>query len=234
MKYKFLLVLFCLPAIVAFSQKKGKGKDKDKKPAPVILNVNVDDQVPKPDSASRFTGIIKYKITTDDPADRDSMIVAFGENRIRVTMFTPGYREGQVFENTMIANFLDSSFTVLDPRTKTYHIEKLGDRNKDADISLINYKKTAPIMKFICNEYSGEMKTGDEQFEAAALVSKQHSYLYAQDYNFLNIQPLVMSYRIVLGWRTKTSENDNTYIIAYEIMPGDVSSMFNYSDYKQK
>lgn len=46
-------------------------------------------------------------------------------------------------------------------------------------------------MKYVCMEYSGEMKMKEDVFEAAALVSKQHSYLYAMDYDFMNIQPIV-------------------------------------------
>jgi hypothetical protein len=234
MKYLTCLIGLCLIFHTADAQKKGKGKDKDKKPAVIVLDVNVDDHKPKPDSATLFTGIIKYRITTDDPADHDSMFVVFGQNKMRIIMFIPGYKEGQIFENHMIANFSDSTLYVLDVRNKTYHIEKFADRNSNAAFSLTNYRKTTTILKILCDEYSGDMKAGEDQFEAAALVSKHHSYLYAMDYNFLNIQPIVMGYRIVLGWRTKTGDNDNTYIVAYEIKPGDTSSYFDLSEFKIK
>ena len=100
---------------------------------------------------------------------------------------------------------------------------------------LINRKKTMPILGLTCPEYSGEMlmKDGDS-YEAAALVSKQHSYISQVDYNFLNIQPVVFGYRIVLGWRTKSSENENTYIIAYKIEKGNVESFFDLTCYRPK
>ncbi len=235
MKRTGLLLLFSCCLIAAQAQKKGKGKDKDKK-APVKTDyITVGDATPVPDTTTKFTGVIKYRMTTDDPADRDSMFIIFGDNRIRFTMFNPGYKEGQVFETNMIANMSDSTLFVLDTRNKTYKIEKFTDRNSGTEFTLANYKKTAPILKFICSEFSGEMKTPDgEVFEAAALVSKQHSYISALDYNFLNIQPVVLGYRIVLGYRTKSSDNESTYIIAYSILPGDVSSYFDLSGYRVK
>jgi len=227
-------IFFFLSSIIFLSvdaQKKSKGKDKK---APVKTDlITVGDPTPVPDSSTRFTGVIKYNMTTDDPADKDSMFIIFGDKQIRFTMFTPGYKEGQIFETNMIANFTDSMLYILDSRTKTYKMERFADRNPDTEFDLLNHKKTAPIMKIICTEYSGEMKTKDgETFEAACLVSKSHSYIDAMDYNFLNIQPVVYGYRIVLGWRTKTSDNENTYIIAYKIEPGDVKSYFDLSGYK--
>jgi hypothetical protein len=88
-------------------------------------------------------------------------------------------------------------------------------------------------MSFTCDEYKGEMTTKEgEVFEAACLISNQHSYIYNMDYNFQNIQPLVLGYRIVLGFRTKSAENENTYIIAYKIEPGNTDSYFDLSGYK--
>jgi hypothetical protein len=75
------------------------------------------------------------------------------------------------------------------------------------------------------------MKDGDV-YEAAALVSSQHSYINTQDYSFMNIQPVVIGYKIVLGWRTKSSENENTYIMAYQIQPGDTTPYFDLTGYK--
>jgi hypothetical protein len=76
-------------------------------------------------------------------------------------------------------------------------------------------------------------KEGDS-FEAAALLSKQHSYISVSDYNFMNIQPAVIGYKIVLGYRTKSSENENTYIVAYKIEPGNVDSYFDMTGFKAK
>jgi len=227
--------IFFFPALVfvlsVSAQKKSKGKDKKSNVKTEYISVG--DATPVADTATKFTGVIKYNMTTDDPADRDSMFIIFGDRQIRFTMFTPGYKEGQVFETNMIANFLDSTLYILDSRTRTYKKEKFGDRNPDTEFMLLNHKKTAPIMKIICSEYSGEMKTKDgEVFEAACLVSKQHSFIDAVDYNFLNIQPVVFGYHIVLGWRTRTTDNENTYIIAYKIEPGNVSSYFDLTGYK--
>ncbi len=233
MKKAILLILSISIILVADAQKKSKGKDSKKNPVKTEY-ISVGEENPKPDSATKFTGIIKYRMTTDDPSDRDSMFIVFGENQLLITMFTPGYKEGQVFETHMMANFLDSTLYTLDTRNKTYKIEKFSDRNAATEFILANRKKTAPILKFICAEYSGEMKSGEETFEAAALLSKQHSYLYAMDYNFLNIQPVIRGYRIVLGFRTKSSENESTYIIAYKIEPGDVKGYFDLTGYKVK
>ncbi len=235
MKKTACLILSSLLLISAQAQKKKKDDKKDKKNAPKTEYVTVGEENPVADTATKFTGIIKYRMTSDDPSDRDSMIIYFGENQIRVSMFIPGYREDQVFESIMIARFSDSTLLTLEPRNKTYKTEKLADRNAGTEFTLINRKKTMNIMGFVCPEYSGEMllKYG-ESFEAAALVSKQHSCLAVVDYNFLNIQPVVMGYRIVLGWRTKSSENENSYIIAYKIERGDVEKYFDLTGYKPR
>ncbi|MEO7924219.1 MAG: hypothetical protein ABIR30_11125 [Chitinophagaceae bacterium] len=234
MKNIFLFLATTCLFLFADAQKKGKSKGKkesDKaKAVDYILQAD-----PIPDTASRFIGTIKYRITTDDPAERDSMFIFFGNDSIRVTMFTPGYKEGDIFEDNMIASFRDSVLLVLDKRNKTYKKEKLGDRNSDVAFSLANYKKTGLILKYTCQELSGEMTTKeDDSFQAAALVSKQHSYIAACDYNFMNIQPVIIGYKIVLGFRTKSAENENTYIVAYKIEPGNVGAQFDLSGYQVK
>lgn len=228
-----LLSFFCL--LSAGAQKKKKDDKKDKKNAPKTEYVTMGEENPVADTATKFTGIIKYRMTSDDPSDKDSMIIYFGESQIRVSMFIPGYREDQVFESIMIARFSDSTLLTLEPRNKTYKTEKLADRNAGTEFTLLNRKKTMNIMGVVCPEYSGEMLLKDgESYEAAALVSKQHSYISAMDYNFLNIQPVVLGYRIVLGWRTKSSENENSYIIAYKIERGNVENYFDLTGYKPK
>lgn len=120
----FILLSFC---IAAEAQKKGKDKDKGKnKKEPAFVDYQQAD--PVPDTSRRFTGIIKYRITSDDPSERDSMFVIFGENQIGVIMFIPGYRADQVFEQHLIARFSDSSLLTLDPKNKTYKTEKLDER----------------------------------------------------------------------------------------------------------
>lgn len=224
-----------IPATVIKDSKKGKDSKKDKKAPAKTEYISVGEETPVADTATKFTGLIKYRMTSDDPSERDSMFIWFGENKIRITMFTPGYREDQVFETIHIINFSDSTLLVLDPRTKTYKTEHIMSRNAGTEFMLLNRKKTMNILGFVCPEYSGEMTLKDgESFEAACLVSKQHSFLGAVDYNFLNIQPVVHGYRIVLGWRTKSSENENSYIIAYKIEKGDVESFFDLTGYRPK
>ncbi len=235
MKRTSLLLLSCFCILFASAQKKKKEDKKDKKNAPKTEYVTIGEENPVADTATKFTGIIKYKMTSDDPSDRDSMIIYFGENQIRVSMFIPGYREDQVFETIMIARFSDSTLLTLEPRNKTYKTEKMANRNAGTEFTLLNRKKTMNIMGVICPEYSGEMLLGNgESYEAAALVSKQHSYISAMDFNFLNIQPVVHGYRIVLGWRTKSSENENSYIIAYKIDRGNVENYFDLTGFKPK
>lgn len=221
------------------SDKKGKSKKedkRDKKEAKTTqVNYTPEVEVPVADTSKQFTGIIKYMMTSDDPADKDSILIVFGESKIRVTMFQPGYREDQVFETNMIADLKDSSFYELDTRNMTYTTEKLSTRNEGTEFSLTNSKKTAPVMKLSCQEYAGEMTTKDgEVFQAACLLSNQHSYIYAMNYNLMNVHPLVLGYKIVLGFRTRSSDNENTYIIAYKIEPGNTSSYFDLSKYHPK
>ena len=221
--------------VTAKSSKKDEKKDKKGKKDTKLTSVNYTPEVPVPvaDSSKKFTGLIKYRITSDDPADQDSVFIVFGENRFRVTMFIPGYRADQIFEKNMIANLNDSTFLELDSRKKTYQREKLGARNPGTEFSLTPDKKTGKVMTFTCEEYKGEMKTKEgEVFEAACLISNQHSYIFAMDYHFMNIQPLVVGYRIVLGFRTKSADNENTYIVAYKIEPGNTDSYFDLSGYK--
>jgi hypothetical protein len=212
------------------SKKGSKGK-KDSK----STSVNYTPQVvaPKPDSSRKFTGIIKYKMTSDDPSDIDSLIIVFGENRFRVIRYIPGYMENQVFEKNMIANLSDSTFLDVDVKNKTYKTEKLGARNAGTEFSLLPDKKTGKVMTYTCDEYIGEMtfKEGDV-YETACLLSNQHSYIYTMDYNFQNIHPLVVGYKVVLGFRTRSSDNENTYIIAYKIEPGNTDAWFDLTGFK--
>lgn len=256
MKKTTLLVIFGTFCMLSYGQKK-KSKDKTtvnyeandslppvpkdnkkgkSKKGPVKTEyISVGEATPVADTATKFTGIIKYRMTSDDPAERDSMIIYFGENQIRVTMFIPGYRADQIFEQTSIARFSDSTLITLDQRNKTYKTEHLSARNAGTEFMLVNRKKTMPILGITCPEYSGEMTLKDgESYEAAALVSKQHSFITTMDYNFFNIQPVVLGYRIVLGWRTKSSDNENSYIIAYKIEKGNTESYFDLTGYKPK
>ncbi len=239
MKRTALLLLSFFICIALAAQKKSSKKKDDKndkdKSNRVDYILKTDPAVPVPDTATKFTGVIKYRITTDDPSDRDSMFIVFGEDKMRFIMFYPGYKEGDIFQDNMIANFKDSSFLVMDNRAKTYKTEKLGNRNSGTVFSLNNFKKTGLILKYTCQEYSGQMTTKEgDNFEVAALLSKQHSYISTQDYNFMNIQPAVVGYKIVLGYRTKSSENENTYIIAYKIEPGNVDSYFDLAGFQAK
>lgn len=220
---------------VAKDSKKGKDTKKDRKGTTKTDYITVGEETPVADTATKFTGMIKYKMTSDDPADLDSMYIVFGENQIGVTMFTPGYRADQLFQTKFIARFADSTLLVLDSRTNTYKTEKLGNRNAGTEFTLLNHKKLMTILGNSCPEYSGEMiLKGGESFEAACVVSKQHSFISAVDYNFLNIQPVVFGYRIVLGWRTKSDDNENSYIIAYKIEKGNMDSYFDITGYKPK
>jgi hypothetical protein len=259
MKKILFLLLVCTLSSSLHAQKKIKGKDKkentdfdsiataptkkiskkEKKgnPDTKSASVNYTPEVREPvaDTSKKFTGIIKYLITSDDPADKDSVFIIFGKNKIRVTMFIPGYRIDQIFEKNMIANFNDSTFLELDSKNKTYKTEKLGARNEGTEFSLIPDKKTGKVMSFTCEEYKGDMTTREgEVFEASCLISNQHSYISVMDYHFMNIQPLVVGYRIVLGFRTKSIENENTYIIAYKIEPVNTDTYFDLSAYKAK
>ncbi len=228
----FLFLLFLLFSFSVEAQKKGKDKGK-KKNEPAVVDYQQAD--PEPDTSRAFTGIIKYRITSDDPSERDSMFVIFGEKQIGIIMFIPGYRADQVFEQHFIARFSDSSLLTLDPKNKTYKIEKLDERNAGTEFMLLNYRKTAPVMGFNCPEYKGSMTLKDgTSFEAACLVSNQHYFNHTMDYNFLNIQPMVLGYKIVLGYRNKSPENENSYFMAYKIEPGNMESYFDLSHYKPK
>jgi hypothetical protein len=223
-----LIICSCLSVD---AQKKKKGNDKPK--MPISTDYTSDDTFP--DTLTKFTGIIKYRLTSSDPSDKDSMFIIFGENQIRFTMFMPGYKENEIFENNFIADFRDSSITIVDVRNKTYSYELFSSRNQGVEFALSNFKKTGQIIQVPCNEYSGEMTTKDGQvFQVASLVSKQHSYIDARDYTFLNIQPVIMGYKIVLGYRTKSSENESSFIVAYKIIPGDTSAYFDLNGYRRK
>ncbi|MBS1761209.1 MAG: hypothetical protein JST23_13910 [Bacteroidetes bacterium] len=216
------------------SSTKSKGKSKGKThPSQVITDYVLPE--PKPDPEKNFIGIIKYKMTSDDPVDNDSVIVIFGLNKIRIRIFTPGYREGQVFENSMIANFLDSTFTDLDIRNHTYTVEKLSARNESTELNLMPTKNRIAILNNSCAEYKGDMTTKDEDaFEVACLLSPNQYFNSVQDYNFLGIHPIVVGYQIALGFKSISDTNEHTYIMAYKIEPGDTESWFDLSQYKAK
>jgi hypothetical protein len=231
MKKIILLLLFVPFVYQAQAQKRNKGKTKDKNKQEQPTNYTPED--PVPDTLTKFTGIIKYRITTDDPSDRDSMFITFGESKIKVTMFIPGYKADQIFETNMIADFKDSTLLTLDIRNRTYKTEKLNARNKGTSFELGYFKKSGRVLDFICDEYSGQMMTKDEEvFKVFCLVSKKHSFIPEMDYNFLNIQPVVLGYKIVLGYRTRSSANENTLIVAYKIEPGNTETAFDLSRFR--
>jgi hypothetical protein len=217
-----------------YSGGKSKTKSKGKThPSQIITDYVMPD--PKPDTAKNFIGVIKYRMTSDDPADNDSIFVVFGQNKIRVRIFIPGYREGQYFENTMIANFTDSSFTELDTRNYTYTTEKLSDRNEGTELRLMPSKNKIPILNVSCAEFKGAMTTKDQdEFEAAALLSPNHYFNAVMDFNFLGIHPIVFGYQIALGFRSKTDQNENTFIMAYKIEPGNTDQWFDLGQYRPK
>ena len=252
MKPFFFLFFFCFFCLTLNAQKKKskttksenyenteikpdtKSKSKGKThPSQVITDYVLPE--PKPDTAKNFTGIIKYSMTSDDPADKDSVFVIFGKNEIRVRIFIPGYREGQFFENTMIANFSDSTFTELDIRNFTYTTEKLSARNEGTELNLMPTKKTIPVLSNNCAEFKGAMTTkNQDEFEAVCLLSPNHYFNAAMDFNFLGIHPIVFGYQIDLGFHSKTTENENTFIMAYKIEPGNTDSWFDLSKYRPK
>jgi hypothetical protein len=45
---------------------------------------------------------------------------------------------------------------------------------------------------------------------------------------------VVKGYKIALGWRTKSQDNQNTYIMAYKIEPGNTTPYFDLSQYTAK
>lgn len=215
---------------------KGKTKVKSKgktHPSQVITDYVLPDA--KPDTAKNFTGIIKYLMTSDDPSSRDSIFVIFGKNKIRVRIFIPGYREDQIFENSMIANFTDSSFIELDPRQMTYTVEKLSARNNNSELNLMPDKNFVPILANKCAEYKGTITSADlGEAEAACLLSPNHYFNAALEYNFLGIHPIVFRYQIALGFRSKDDQNESTYIMAYKIEPGNTDAWFDLSQYRLK
>ena len=233
MKKTLLLLLLAGICFYSQAQKKNKDKDKSKDKQESSVNFTQQETTPVADTTKKFTGVIKYRMTSDDPSDRDSIIIVFGESQIRVIMFLPGYREDQVFEKSMIANLKDSIFLELDAKKKTYKTEKLSARNEGTELSVTADKKTVQLLNFACHEHKGQMTTTDgEVYQTACLVSNQHSFIGAMDYNFLGIQPLIMNYKIVLGLKTRSSDNENTYIMAYKIEPGNTDAYFDLSGYK--
>jgi hypothetical protein len=230
---KVLLATAAFLFLLSAQAQKSKKKDKDLSEKEKRERTDYQQSDPVADTATKFIGVIKYHMTTDDPSVKDSMIIVFGEDKIKITMFYPGYKENDVFKDIMIANFKDSTFLVLDDRKKTYKTEKLGARNAGTEISLANYRKTGMVMKMPCKEFSGEIIMPDgETFETAVFINNQYSYVTVQDYNFMNIHPVVMGYKIVLGYRNKTTDNENTYFLAYEIKPGDPAAHFDMAEYK--
>lgn len=213
---------------------KSKTKSKGKiHPSQVITDYVLPNA--KPDTAKNFTGIIKYRMTSDDPSSNDSIFIIFGKNKIRVRIFIPGYREGQFFENSMIANFADSSFIELDTRQHTYTIEKLSNRNNNSELNLMPNKNFVPILTNKCAEYKGTITSADlGESEAACLLSPNHYFNATPDFNFMGIHPIVFRYQITLGFRSKDDQNESTFIMAYKIEPGNTDEWFDLSLYKPK
>jgi hypothetical protein len=186
------------------------------------------------DSTS-FTGIIKYRITTDDPANKDSIFMIFGDHKIRFVLFEPGPRGMSIIEKYMIADFNDSTMLTLDTLTKTFKRDRLYRNPNEISFELSSTKKTGYVLGIACMEFKGEMKdkSGDV-FEVACLVSHPHPYNAVDDYNFLNIHPVIFAGKIVLGFRNASSDGENTYIMAYSIQRVPTESYFNLAGYKQK
>ncbi len=229
MKKRWILLPFLLAFFFCTAQKKGKGKEKDKD------KDNTNYKTPAPDTANSFTGIIRYHITNDDPADKDSMNIIFGKNQIRVTLFYPSKKKDEIIEENRIADFNNNTILLLNITDSTYKVDSLNKTNQGGVFTLEDDKKTGLILKNTCKEYAGTLKTKDgSEFEAACLVGQPFSYAGVENYNFLNIHPMVMGYKIVLGFRTKSSDNENTYIMAYKIEPGNTDRYFDLGRFRVK
>jgi len=75
MKKIILLLLFVPVVYLGQAQKKNKGKTKEKNKQEQITNYTPED--PVPDTLTKFTGIIKYRITTEYPVNKNSMFKHF-------------------------------------------------------------------------------------------------------------------------------------------------------------
>lgn len=233
-KGKSKSVNFDTSGVAPVSSGKSKSKSKGKTHVSQVITDYVMPE-PKPDTAKNFVGIIKYNMTSDDPSSKDSVFVVFGPHKIRVRIFIPGYREDQFFENTMIADFTDSTFTELDTRNLTYTVEKLSVRNEGAELNIVPSKKTMAILNNNCAEYKGTLSSEQlGESEAACLLSPNHYFNSAMDFNFLGIHPIVVGYQIALGFRSKDDQGESTFIMAYKIEPGNTDQWFDLSQYKPK
>ncbi|MBL0067931.1 MAG: hypothetical protein IPP39_05405 [Chitinophagaceae bacterium] len=81
-----LITLITTTLLSANAQKKGKGKSKKE-----TEQVNFTPEKPEaiPDTAKKFTGIIKYRMTSDDPSDKDSVFIVFGKHRYASSFLFP-------------------------------------------------------------------------------------------------------------------------------------------------
>ncbi len=228
MKYVLLLIISCFTIKTTFGQKSRKSNHKSK--TLISTNYISDDNIP--DSATKFTGIIKYMMITDYPYQKDSMYIIFGDNKIRVRMFLPGFKINDVYEENMIADFKENKFISVDVRNNTYTIEDLGNRNPGVIFDLANFKNKRQILQTPCQEYAGEMRVKEgEVFQVSTIVSNKHSYFDIKDYNFMNIQPTVVGNKIVLGYRSVYENRETTMILAYEIESGDTAAYFDLSHF---
>jgi len=121
-----LILLFAFMTMNATNAQSKKQKAKEKAKTAISSDYTSEDTFP--DTLTKFNGIIKYRMTGDDPSEKDSMFIIFGENQIRFNMFMPGYKENEVFENSMIADFKDSVFYILDVRKKNIQYRKVGQQ----------------------------------------------------------------------------------------------------------
>ncbi|MBL7747299.1 MAG: DUF4412 domain-containing protein, partial [Chitinophagaceae bacterium] len=180
-----------------------------------------------------FNGVIRYHMMGNDVSQKDSMFIIFGNNKIRFDIYMPP-DEKEAELTTMIVNFADSTILMINHDLKKYFSRPLSSFDQ-AIFNLADNNKIGLVAGEICQEYKGSVKTPDGKlFEAATLVCKDYPYTGTLNFNFLGMQPVVANGKIVLAYRTRLpAENENTYIMAYQIERGNTDHWFELKEYQK-
>jgi hypothetical protein len=186
-------------------------------------------------SQNDFTGIVKYKISTDgNPAASDSMTAIFDKQKVKVILYLPDSKNAKtVSETIFIDDLKDKKSFTLNTKNKTYKVDTL---NNPSPYIFINIWKIEPSNNSaLCLHYRADSTKLDRSKISRVDCLSAIDYLNTliREYSFLGVQPLIVDNRIVMefiitrkdGVKERTSVTDITRM-------EKANSYFDLSGYK--
>lgn len=151
-----------------------------------------------------FTGIIKYKIYTDNNPNTDSMTVIVDKQRVKVILYFAAS------EAPYIDDLKNRKSISINTEKKTYTVDSL---NKIPKYNFINTRKIeASTIQQLCLRYKADSTNFDRSkiIRVDCLGSINYLTNTITDYFFLGIQPIIVDNRIVMEFVTTNADGSKS------------------------